>query len=90
MKPWIKAGVLGGILQIIFTLPILLFYAFPAGIGAFFAVRVCCFFLLVYPVPGILVSHWLPSPRETGRLVRSVSPAGLLARGVIYTGMRKE
>jgi hypothetical protein len=82
MKLWIKAGVLGGVLQIIFTLPILLFYALPVGIGSLFSLCVCCFFFLIYPVPGILVAHWLPAPRETGQIVRSGALAGLLATGI--------
>jgi hypothetical protein len=86
MKPWIKAGVLGGILQIIFTLPILFFYALPLGIGSLFSLCVCCLFFLTYPVPGILVAHWLPSERETGQIVRNGALAGLLATGIDSVG----
>lgn len=82
MKPWVKAGIASGILQIIFTLPILLVYILPVGIGSLFALCVCSFFFLSYPVPGILAAYWLPSPRDTGQIVKSGALAGLLATGI--------
>lgn len=79
MKPWIKAGVMGGIVQIVFTLPILLIYVLPVGIGMFVSFCFCCFFFLLYPVPGILGAYWMPSPRATGQVAVTGALAGLLA-----------
>lgn len=84
MKPWTKAGIAGGILQIVFTLPTLLIYILPFGAGTLLAMCTCCVFLLLYPVPGILNAYWMPSPRETetGQVVRTGAFAGLLAAGI--------
>jgi hypothetical protein len=82
MKPWTKAGIVGGILQIVFTLPTLLVFILPFEIGSLLAICTCCVFLLLYPVPGILGAYWMPSPRETGQVVRTGAFAGLLAAGI--------
>ena len=82
MKPWVKAGVVGGILQVIFTLPIMLIYFLPLGVGSLLAVCVCSFFFLLYPVPGILGLHWTPSPRNTSQGATVGALAGLLATGI--------
>jgi hypothetical protein len=82
MRPWIKAGVAGGVLQIVFTLPILLFYFLPIGIGLIFALCVSCFFCLLYPVPGILGAYWTPVPRTTSQAAKTGALAGLLATGI--------
>lgn len=79
MKASTKAGVVGGILQIMFTLPILLFYVMPVGLGFLFSLCVCSLFFLVYPVPGVLAVHWMPPPRETGQILRNGALAGLIA-----------
>jgi len=39
----------------------------------------CCFYFLLYPVPGILAAHWMPVPRETSQVAITGALAGLLA-----------
>ena len=82
MKPWVKAGIAGGVLQILFTLPILLFYLLPLGAGALFLLCVCFFFFLTYPVPGILAAYWTQPPRTTSQAVTTGALSGLLATGL--------
>lgn len=82
MKPWVRAGIAGGILQVIFTLPILLMYFLPLGIGMLFALCICGLFFLLYPVPGILSVHWSPAPRHAGQAAGAGALAGLLATGI--------
>jgi hypothetical protein len=82
MKPWVKAGIVGGILQAIFTLPVILIYLLPLGVGSVVALCVCSFFLLLYPVPGILGAHWLSLPRTTKQGAVTGALAGLLATAI--------
>lgn len=82
MKPWVKAGIWGGILQIVFTAPIILIYFLPVGIGSFVALCTCCLFLFTYPVPGILCIHWTPLPQIQDQGIKTSAFAGLLATGL--------
>ena len=81
MKPWIKAGIVGGIVQVAFTLPIIAAYFMPLAAGAVFATCISIFFFLLYPVPGLLAAHWSP-PLTTGRGASLGALAGLLASGI--------
>jgi hypothetical protein len=79
MKPWVKAGTVGGILQIVFTLPIILIYFLPLGAGTLVALCTCCLFLLTYLVPGVLGVYWTPPPLTSNDGIRIGALAGLLA-----------
>ncbi len=82
MKPWIKAGIVGGILQIIFTLPSFAAFYLPLGIGGTLSLCTCCLFFLLYPLPGVLDVHWSPEQRTEGKLAFAGALAGLLAAGI--------
>lgn len=82
MKPWIKAGIAGGILQVMFTLPSFLAFYVPLGIGGTLSLFTCCAFLLLYPLPGVLDVHWTSAARTEGKLALAGALAGLLATGI--------
>jgi hypothetical protein len=79
MKPWIKAGLIGGILQIIFTLPSFAAIYLPLGIGGVLSLLTCCLFFFLYPLPGILEAYWSPDARGEGKIIYAGARAGLLA-----------
>jgi hypothetical protein len=82
MKPWIKAGIAGGILQIIFTLPSFAAFYLPAAVGGILSLFACCLFLTLYPLPGVLDVHWTAESRTEGKLLLAGALAGLLATAI--------
>jgi hypothetical protein len=82
MKPWIKAGLIGGILQIVFTLPSFAALYLPLGIGGMLSSLACCLFLFLYPLPGILEAYWSRDVRGEGKIIFAGALAGLLATGL--------
>ena len=82
MKPWIKAGIAGGILQILFTLPSFAAFYLPAAIGSILSLFACCLFLVLYPLPGVLEVHWTAESRTEGKLMLAGGLASLLATGI--------
>jgi hypothetical protein len=82
MKPWIKAGLVGGILQIVFTLPSFAAFYLPLGIGGMLSSLTCCLFLFLYPLPGILEAYWTRDARGEGKIIFAGALAGLLATGL--------
>ncbi len=82
MKPWIKAGLIGGILQIAFTLPSFAAFYLPLGIGGLLSSLACCLFLFLYPLPGILEVYWSREVRGEGKIIFAGALAGLLAGGL--------
>jgi hypothetical protein len=82
MKPWIKAGLIGGVAQIIFTLPSFAAIYLPLGVGGALSVLTCCLFFFLYPLPGILEAHWSHDSRSEGKIIFDGALAGLLATGI--------
>lgn len=82
MKPWIKAGLIGGILQIVFTLPSFAALYLPPGMGGLLGTLTCCLFLFLYPLPGILEAHWFREIRGEGKVMLAGALAGLFATGL--------
>jgi hypothetical protein len=79
MKAWIKAGLVGAVLEILFTLPTVLIFVAPEMIGN---IATCCtgvVFLLVLPLVGILTTIWLQKPATTKSILVQSALAGLLA-----------
>ncbi len=79
MKPWIKAGLVGAALEIVFTLPVILVFIAPEMIGN---ITTCCTsiaYLLVLPSVGVLTGIWLQKPATTKSVVVQSALAGLLA-----------
>lgn len=82
MKPWIKAGLIGGGLQIIFTVPSFAAIYLPLGIGGTISLLTCCLFFFLYPLPGILEAHWSRDSRGEGKIIFAGALAGLLATSI--------
>src|SRR5690349_3686539 len=82
MKPWMKAGLIGGALQIVFTLPSFAAFYLPLGVGGILSSLACLVFLFLYPLPGILEAYWFREVRSEGRIILAGSLAGLLATGL--------
>lgn len=82
MKPWIKAGLVGGVAQIIFTLPSFVAIYLPLGVGGTLSLLTCCLFFFLYPLPGILEAHWSRDARNEGKIIFAGALAGLLATGI--------
>jgi hypothetical protein len=89
MRAWVKAGVIGGIIQILLTIPTPVIYLLPADAGSIVSLCICLPFFFSYPVVGILAAHWLTPPRDTRQGAIAGSQAGLLAAGIdsVATGM---
>ncbi len=83
MKPWIKAGIVGGILQIVFTLPSFAAFYLPLAVGGLLSILSLCFFLFLYPLPGGLDVHWTVEPRTERQSMVAGALAGLLST-IIY------
>jgi hypothetical protein len=82
MNPWIKAGLIGGILQIVFTLPSFAAFYLPLGIGGILSSFACCLFLFLYPLPGVMEAYWSKDVRGEGKIILNGALAGLLATGL--------
>lgn len=82
MRAWVKAGIIGGIIQILLTIPTPVIYLLPADTGSIVSLCICLSFFFSYPVAGILAAHWLTPPRETRQGAIAGSLAGLLAAGI--------
>jgi hypothetical protein len=83
VKPWIKAGLIGGVLQIVFTLPSLAAFYLPLALGGLLSILSLCFFLFLYPLPGVLDVHWTSESRTERQAMGAGALAGLLST-VIY------
>lgn len=79
MKPWVKAGIIGGVLQILFTLPSFALIYLPIGIGGAISLIACCLFFFLYPLPGVLDVHWSAESRAERNVIFAGALAGLLA-----------
>jgi hypothetical protein len=79
MKAWIKAGIIVGILQIVFTLPAFTIFFLPIEIGAVISYIACFIFLFLYPLPGILEVHWTAESRPQNEILKFGALSGFLA-----------
>ncbi len=82
MKVWIKAGIMVGILQIVFTLPAFTVFFLPIEIGAALSYIACFIFLFLYPLPGILEVYWTAEPRSQNEILKSGALSGFLAAAI--------
>jgi hypothetical protein len=78
MKTWIKAGLIGGVVGMILTLPAFLALYLPMTVGALLSTCVSVVFLLLYPGIGVLAAFWLPAPRTPKQGAIDGALAGLL------------
>jgi len=82
MKTWLKAGLVGGVVGIVLTLPAFLAFYIPVGLGLFISSCASIVFLLLYPGVGMLAAFWLPKPRVTKQGAIDGALAGLIAFGI--------
>jgi hypothetical protein len=82
MKTWLKAGLVGGIVGIVLTLPAFLAFYLPLTLGSIISTCASIVFLLLYPSVGALAAFWLPIPRETKQGAIDGALAGLVAFGI--------
>jgi len=82
MKTWIKAGLVGGIVGVVLTLPGLLVFYLPLQLGLIISTCASIVFLLLYPGVGVLAAFWLPEPRIPKQGAIEGALAGLLAFGI--------
>ena len=79
MKTWLKAGLIGGLVGSVLTLPVLLTFYLPIGLGAVITSCLSIVFLLLYPGVGVLAAFWLPKPRTTKQGAMDGALAGFVA-----------
>lgn len=82
MRPWLKAGLIGGGVLSLLTIITYLGDLLPQGISTIISCCLCLPILLVYPGTGVLAALWLSPPRTAGAGAREGALAGVVA-GVI-------
>lgn len=83
MKPWLKAGLIGGGVLSLLTILTNLIVLLPPEVSGLITCCLCLpLFLLAYPGVGVLAALWLPVPRTAGAGAREGALAGVVA-GVI-------
>ncbi|MCS7179499.1 MAG: hypothetical protein RML46_11850 [Anaerolineae bacterium] len=81
MRPWLKAGLIGGGVLAILTIIQSLGNLFPSASGVI-SCCVCIPFLLAYPGIGVLAAYWLTPPRTAGEGAKEGALAGLIAGAI--------
>ncbi len=80
MKPWLKAGLISGILLILLIdLPWVLTLFIPFRYAGQMMLFFYCFSLLFFLMPGILGAHWLQNPRTLNQGTVTGALAGLVS-----------
>jgi hypothetical protein len=90
MKSWIKAGLIGAILEIVFTIPVLLIYIAPGIIGNSVTICTSLLYYIALPFIGVLTAIWSDKPATTKNVIKLSALAGLLASvidGVFTVGL---
>ncbi len=81
MRPWLKAGLIGGGVLAALTIIQALGILFPQASG----IISCCVsipFLLAYPAVGVLAAYWLTPPRTAGEGAKEGALAGVVAGAI--------
>ena len=79
MKGWLKAGLVGGVVGIVLTIPAILMFYLPILVGLFMTTCASTLFLLLYPGVGILAAYLSPPPRTPKQGGIDGALAGLIA-----------
>ena len=82
MRPWLKAGLIGGGVLALLTILTSLGTLLPSGVSTIISCCLCIPFLLAYPGTGALAAYWLTPPRTAGEGAKEGALAGVIA-GVI-------
>ncbi|MBC7226806.1 MAG: hypothetical protein H5T61_06180 [Thermoflexales bacterium] len=81
MRPWLKAGLIGGGVLAVLTIIQSVGTLFPAASGII-SCCVCIPFLLAYPGVGALAAYWLTPPRTAGDGAKEGALAGVIAGAI--------
>lgn len=82
MKPWLKAGLIGGAFLTAWTFTTTLSFILPLEASLAASCCLCLPFFLAYPAVGALAAYWMPAPRDVGSATKEGTLAGLVA-GII-------
>jgi hypothetical protein len=82
MRPWLKAGLIGGGVLALLTILTSLGTLLPSGVCAIISCCLCALLLLAYLGTGALAACWLTPPRTAGEGAKEGALAGIIA-GVI-------
>lgn len=82
MRPWLKAGLIGGGVLSLLTVVSGVGALLPSGAGSVIACCLCIPWLLAYPGVGVLAAYWLTPPRTAGDGAKEGALAGLIAGAI--------
>ncbi|MGQ9467032.1 MAG: hypothetical protein ACUVSG_05195 [Anaerolineae bacterium] len=83
MRPWLKAGLIGGGVLSALTVLSYLLTQLPAGVGGLISCCLCFpLILLAYPGTGALAALWLSPPRTAGDGAKEGALAGVVAGAI--------
>ncbi len=82
MRPWLKAGLIGGGVLSLLTVLSGVSTLLPAGVSNLVGCCACIAFLLAYLGVGVLAAYWLTPPRTAGEGAKEGALAGLVAGAI--------
>jgi hypothetical protein len=81
MRPWLKAGLIGGGVLVLLTIIANLGMLFPKA-STIISCCLCIPILLAYPGTGALAAYWLTPPRTAGEGAKEGALAGVIAGAI--------
>ena len=81
MRPWLKAGLIGGGVLALLTILANLGMLFPEA-STIISCCLCIPILLAYPGTGALAAYWLTPPRTAGEGAKEGALAGVIAGAI--------
>ncbi len=81
MRPWLKAGLIGGGVLAILTIIQSVGMLFPE-VSGIISCCICIPFLLAYPGVGVLAAYWLTPPRTAGEGAKEGALGGVVAGAI--------
>jgi hypothetical protein len=82
MKPWLKAGLIGGGVLSVLTILTNVSSLISPEVGSVVGCCLCIPFLLAYPGIGALAALWLSPPRTAGAGAKEGALAGVIAGAI--------
>ncbi len=82
MRPWLKAGLIGGGVLAVLTILADLGTLLPAGASMIISCCLAIPILLAYPGTGALAAYWLTPPRTAGEGAKEGALAGVIAGAI--------
>lgn len=82
MRPWLKAGLIGGGVLSLLTVLASVGMLLPSGASTIVGCCLCIPFLLAYLGVGALAAYWLTPPRTAGDGAKEGALAGVIAGAI--------